>query len=474
MNRTIVNAAAIYIGEASSRLTTFVVAFIVARRFSPATFGQYGYAVAVASIVVLIPDMGLHLFSTQRVASDPKSFGSTFWDLHRLKLILLGGGVAFGLLIGELAIHDTTQRWLLYILALRAVTQSFSLACTSIFKAVERMHFVAIQQMGNGIATVTGLAICVMFNAGLLLTVSTLLAGQAIELLLGWVFIFRYFSPGPARQWNSSRLGPMFSAALPIGITALVQGFAIRTDVLVLGIFSSNEELGQFQTAAWLIVISFLGTSLLMAVLFPKLARLLRNTTPTGTAYLESLLKYGALLTILASITVWLGAPVLVQELFGRPLSPATSFLRIVAPAVPLVSMNASMFYVFVAINHRKHYLATLIFTTVLGVLCSLILAPRMGAAGIAVADLVREFVGSVIFLYLLDRESLLPSFGPALLKVVVGTASFALAGILVLGIGGSAQIWAIAWSLAMLGGILFVTGSPRLEQLMLLAREDL
>jgi len=253
-----------------------------------------------------------------------------------------------------------------------------------------------------------------------------------------------------------------------------VQAFGIRLDVLILGIFSTNADLGQFQAAALLVVVSFLATSLLMTVLFPKLVRLLRNPTQTGTAYLESVLKHGVLLATCASIVVWVAAPTLVSGIFGQSFLPASRFLRILAPVLPFVFINTSMFYVFLAADRRREYFATLAFTISLSASLGIVLAPRLGGTGVALADLIREVTASMIYLYLLHRESHIPLLGPALFKIVPGTACVALVTFLLPSVGGNSQVWAVMWSLAMLGGILLLAGTPRREQLILLAKEDL
>ncbi len=473
-SRIFINTAAIYAGEGLCRLTTFVVALIVARRFSAEALGQYGYAVALASVFVLLPDMGLHLLVTRQVAGDPQSLPRAFWDLHWLKIVLVGFIAVGGLIFGALALHDSGRRGLFYILAIRALLQTFSLASMSFFKARERMHFVALQQLANGAVTVSGLILCLFLKAGLYTTVSALLAGQLVELILGWWFILRHFNPGPVRAWDRGRMSTMFIAAIPIGIAAIMQAFGVRLDVLILGAFSSNEELGQFQTAALLVVVSFLATSLLMTVIFPKLVRLLRNPTLTGTAYLESVLKHGVLLATCASIVVWVAAPTLVSGIFGQSFLPASRFLRILAPVLPFVFINTSMFYVFLAADRRREYLATLAFTISLSAALGIVLAPRLGGTGVALADLIREVTASMIYLYLLHRESHIPLLGPALFKIVPGTACVALVTFLLPSVGGNSQVWAVMWSLAMLGGILLLAGTPRREQLILLAKEDL
>jgi len=460
LNKTVFrNAAAIYGGEALCRSATLVTALIIARRFSPAALGQYGYAVAIGSVFVLLPDLGLHLLVTREVAAESRSLPEAFWNLHWLKLILVGVVTAAGLGFGLLAIHDEGRRWLFYILAVRAMLQSFSMGCMAIFKAMERMHFVTLLQLANGIVTVAVLAACVFMKAGLYVTVSSLLWGQAVEVLLGWWITYCYFNPGPMHTWNTHELLIMFITAVPIGLTALLQAFGLRIDILILGIYSANEQLGQFQAAAMILIAGFIATSLLMTVLFPKLVRTLRNTTSAGAAYLESLIKHGTLAATFASIVVWIAAPSLVQLFFGQNFNLAVSIMRILAPILPFVFINTSMFFVFIALNRRQAYLATLAATAGLGIGLSFLMAPRFGGVGVALADLIREVVGSVIFVYILDRDAQVPVLGPALLKIFLSTAAFVFVAALVVGVAGNLHLWAVMGSLIMFGEMLLLTG---------------
>jgi len=80
--RTIVNALAVGGGKVASRLATSAMALIIARRFGPEALGQYGYAVALASILLLVPDFGLHLLGTRELAADSGELRRIFWSLH--------------------------------------------------------------------------------------------------------------------------------------------------------------------------------------------------------------------------------------------------------------------------------------------------------------------------------------------------------------------------------------------------------
>lgn len=419
--RLFVNGVAVFGGEAAARLATFLMAVVVARHFGPVALGQYGYALAFASILLLVPDFGLHLFMVRELSANPERRRRVFWSIHWLKFFLVGGVLLFTVFFGPWGISDAGRRILFYILAGRVILQTFSQASMAVFKAQEQMHHIALQQLVNSVLVVgwTGMALAV--HASLPGVVVALLVGQAAETCLGWRILQSNFSPGRPSEWDRKLLSTIAFASVPIGVTAIVQALNLRIDILVLGLYVPNRALGQFQAAAWFPVATFLVASLLMTVVFPKLSRLVRTRSARGSAYVTSLLKNGILLTALGALVVWFIAPTLIPWLFGRDLGPAADTLRILAPALPLVFLNTVLFYVFVAAQRRFVYLSTLGMGLTVGTALSFLLTSAYGATGCAVADVVREFVISAAFLYFLVQGDHARIAGLGLLKVFAG-----------------------------------------------------
>lgn len=472
--RTFVNSAAIFTGEGFARLSTFVMAVAIARLFGPVALGQYGYALALASILLLVPDLGLHLLAVRELAAEPAKLRAIFWSLHWLKLLLCGAVVAFTLLFGECVLKDRGRRLLLFVLVARVLLQTFSQAYMSIFKAFERMHYIAWQQFLNAALVIAWVGWALAMRAGLSVVVSGLLIGQVAETWLGWRIVKRAFSPGDVYKWDGDYLGGLFLACAPIGLTAVLQSVNLRLDILILSLYVPNRELGNFQAAAWFPVGTFLFASLLMAILFPKLSRLLRNPSAQGNAYVATLLKNGFLLMTLGSVGVWLGAPYLLRWCFGSGLSAAAGPLRILAATLPFVFINTAMFYVFVAAERRVEYVAALVLSVILGGALSLYLAGHFGATGSAFADLIREFVVTVVYLSFLVRAGLARSAGLAFLGVLAGATGLVALVVIPGASGGLRSGWPAAWNLLVLAGTLIVLGFPRWREFLLLADDKL
>ena len=139
--RLLVNSASIFGGEAIARLATFLMAVIIARRFGSVALGEYGYALAMASILLMVPDLGLNLFAVRELSADKRRLRTIFWSIHWLKTILTGIVIVFALFFGEWGIANEGRRLLFYVLIVRVLLQTFSQASMAIFKAFERMQY---------------------------------------------------------------------------------------------------------------------------------------------------------------------------------------------------------------------------------------------------------------------------------------------------------------------------------------------
>jgi O-antigen/teichoic acid export membrane protein len=457
--RLLFNGGSIFAGEACARLATFGVAVVIARVYGPVALGQYGYAVAIASVLLLIPDSGLHLFIVKELAVAPERLRDTFWGVQWLKLPLLAAVLVFTFFFGQWAIHDAGRRLLLYLLVAKLALQTFSQVYMAVFKAFERMHYVAVQQIANAFLTAVCLGTVLLLHANLTVVVLALVAGQALETWIGWRIVQEKFPPSSPVTWDGANLRAMLLGSAPIGVAAILQALNLRLDILTLSQFASNGELGAYQAAAWFPVGAYLFVSLSMTALFPKFARLLREPGTKGHDTIESFLKNGVLLMTIGSIMAGLLAPFLLRGLFGGRLADSASTLRILVVAFPCIFVNTSMFYVFVAARRRSAYLTALLVGVLAGGALSVALSAWYGPTGTALALVVREALVSAVFLCFLRTSVFTKSAGKSLFRSLA-CAQVAMVFLILL---ISLNIINAIWSIAFVAGISVFVGRPRL-----------
>lgn len=467
--RFLLNSASIFLGEAIARSATFLMALVIARRFGPVALGEYGYAVAVAGIVALVPDLGLHLYAVREMASRPERYRQLFWNIHWLKLLLSGVAGLAAVLFSGLGIPDEGRRFFFDLLLARAFFQTFSQAAMAVFKARESAQLAAIQQLANAAVVFAWVGTAAVLDAGLPAVVLGLVAGQAAEAFTGWYLLGVRFPPGPVAGWQGAVVRAMWREALPIGALSILQAASLRIDVLILGRTAPDDMLGRFQAAAWFTIASFLAASLLMAAVFPKLARVMKRPIRSAP-YLKGLLKSGLFVPGAAALVLWAASPVVVPFLFGPGLASAAGTVRILAPAIPLLVLNTLLFYVYVAAGRRTACLAILVFEVAAGsALC--LYASRFGPDGAAAACVLRELTAAVLYLTALSSDGRLRPLCASLVAALGAPAAVAAAAI-GLGFRMPAGNWSALWTILALATLTGLLGFPRLREWRLLASD--
>jgi O-antigen/teichoic acid export membrane protein len=336
------------------------------------------------------------------------------------------------------------------------------------------MHYIALQQSVNSAVVVVWVAASLILETPLHLMVAGLVVGQLVETLIGWNILGKLLLPGRFMVWDSRRMARIAAASFPFGLTAILLALNLRIDVLVLSHYVSSRILGQFNAAVWFVVAMFLGASLLMSVLFPRLSRLLSAPSGMGSDYIRSLVKNVLMFTAVGSLLVWIAAPGLIRLSFGPDFSPAAHILRILAPALPLVFLNTIFFYVFAAARRRFVCLGTLSFGIALGTVLSIYLSSRYGATGAATADVAREFAMSGVYLCFLIQGNHARLAGVALLKVFAGATALLLVSVQLAGVFHLHFMWLAAWMFFVLMGTLVTLGLPNIKEWYLLTDERL
>jgi O-antigen/teichoic acid export membrane protein len=217
--------------------------------------------------------------------------------------------------------------------------------------------------------------------------------------VVGAVFLLRCRPPGlrsaPApeyasRQWRLS--------ALPLALLAGLQLINAHADILMLGLFRSDEEVGVYRVVVQVATLVVFGLMAINQVLDPYFARLHQQGDYQG---LQRLVTYSS-----RTILVLAVPPVIIMVTAGGPLL-AFFFgdeYRIGATALTILALghliNAGMGSVGVLLKmtgHERDAVRGIAGAAVANVVLNLVLIPPFGGVGAATATAVTLLVWNVI-----------------------------------------------------------------------------
>lgn len=198
-----------------------------------------------------------------------------------------------------------------------------------------------------------------------------------------------------------STILPLLRRALPLGLILIASVLASKVDTVILGIFRSSSEVGEYGFAYRIFDVILVLPVFVMNSLYPLLIRRQGNSS-LAPLVRRTTLAMGTL-GIIVAILLWLSAPLV---LYVRPeLTLSIQILRILAFATPLFYVTAPLMWVLISARRDQTvlwvYLAAALFNT----LTNLVFVPSHGAAAAALATGATELLIFLSLLYFSYRS---------------------------------------------------------------------
>jgi len=236
------------LGEAISKIFTFVSFTYLGRNFGPATYGEVEFSLSITLVFALFLQMGLGAYGTREIARRPECAQQLLGEIIevRLLLALLSVSVIIGfawLVDKPLEVKLLMAAFGVSLLVLPAMTVWF-------FQAHEAMHWVAAINLSKHVVF-AGLVLSSIGPESPLWMIGamegTALAAAAT---LGAILIRQKLGYArPRVGLNLQRSLGHFRTALPIGLADLGWAALWQSPMVVLGLRLSDDSLGWFGAA---------------------------------------------------------------------------------------------------------------------------------------------------------------------------------------------------------------------------------
>jgi PST family polysaccharide transporter len=205
----------------------------------------------------------------------------------------------------------------------------------------------------------------------------------------------------PAR-WQSDRstMSSLFSKSWPLILSSIAASIYLKIDQVMLAEMVSVEQAGVYAVAARMSEVWYFIPQLLAAALFPALLRTKQVSEKLYAQRMRLCLAAFAVAALIIATAATLFAEPIVLTLFGAQYAAATAILQIhiwggifiFQRAVASKWMIAENLYLFSFVSHGLG--------AVLNVALNLLLIPRWGAIGSAVATVISYAGASYLFTF--------------------------------------------------------------------------
>ena len=391
----------------TSVIAALVVSVLVARGLRPQGFGVYALVMAFITFTFAVARLGI-----------PDTAGRYTAELHAgrrsdLIAIIIGRSLRSGLISGTGAalalalvsgliagfFRQPAMRLDLLVGALLPVPMVLLSVLQSVLASLQQYRYLWQVNLVTSPIWVAGCGFSLAIHAGIPGLLFTTLFVELLNLA--------------AATWRTKQLaGARFDGELPPGLAVRFKHYhrslAVlivldlivwqRSELVVLGRFSTAAQTSFYAVPFGMVerIIDLIPGALLGALL-PGLAYAGASRNPwQATVIFKAALRYLALLTIPICIGGFLLASWLIQLLYGPGFGPAAVVLQVLLVSALFGVLGRASRAMLLSLERQQLLVQTGAIAAVLGIALDLLLIPRWGALGAAIANAIMQAAWTV------------------------------------------------------------------------------
>lgn len=401
-----VNTLAAAGANVANKVLMFAFYIIAARHLGVGEYGVLSGALAFVTMFSVLTDLGLGNITAREIARDravaPQYVGNS------LAMVGLATIAVVGLIVVLVNVlhYPARSAHAVYVLCVLVVAGAFTAYFAYVFLGLERMYLTATAQLLQTVMMVVGGLVLVRGPASatryaaLYAVVSTAVAAFVAVVAtryVGWVRPrFRL------AQWT-----PLLRTSLPVGAAVAMVSIYYWNGHAILQRVHGDAAVGVLNAAFRLVMGACFAGMALSAALYPLFSRYYVTDSARLAGVFRAGLRYASMWALpVAALTIPLARPVVVL-VYGPEYAASAAVLRV------LVWWGAAAIYSSMLSNYvlaaNRAALVTLqcLVSLAVNVTLNVLLIPRFGAMGAAVALVAAEVSGVALLLVLLRRIGL-------------------------------------------------------------------
>ena len=372
----------------------------IARYLGPAQFGLWNYATAFAAIFSAFATLGLDGIVIRELVKRPDRQNVLLGTAFILKLI---GGV-ITLLVSVLAIlllrsGETLTIWLVGISAAGFIFQSVNVI-DFYFQAKVQSRY-TVMAANAAFLLMTGMKIFLLLTSAPLIAFAWVGLGEMVLTALFLIAAYK-LNHFDMREWRYERriMFELLTESWPLILAGLAVMLYMRIDIVMLQGMAGDREVGIYAAATRLSEIWYFLPTVIVSSVSPSIIKYHAIDLNLYISRLRKLYFLMAWLAIGVALPISLLSKQLVSILYGYEFKEAALVLAIHLWASIAVFLGvASSQYLLVEKLQKISFYRTLI-GLVCNILLNLILIPKMGAVGAAIATVISYFIATFALIF--------------------------------------------------------------------------
>ncbi|EPY6730478.1 flippase [Klebsiella quasipneumoniae] len=389
-------------------LFTFTVGIFLARYLGPNDFGVYNYLISIITLLTPLTALGLNAVVVRDlVDAQREEQNDTNVILGTSCILRFFGGLfaCVSLLLVDIYFNISQHNTLwLVLLATANIFSCFQVVDFWLQSKVNSKYSAILRLSIFIISAIVKLISIIVFSCGL----KTILVIQTFEVLasgLLYVPLYKYLN-GKIFSWtyNKNKAKTLMSKSWWLILSGVAEVLYLKIDQIMLGMINGYSTVATYAVAARLSEAWYFFPTIITASFFPLLILAKKESEEKYKQKLLDLSRKLFFCALLISIFITLIAHTAINILYGQAYAESATILIIHIWASLFVFMRAVLSKWLVIENMLPFSLVTHISGAIVNIILNLILIPKMGGIGSAIATVISYSISSYFSLFIFKR----------------------------------------------------------------------
>lgn len=393
---------------ASAELVTkflgFLLVIYIARVLGDVEFGKYSFALAFTLLFAFFSDFGLSQLTIREVANRKEDASAYLGTVSAVKLVLSIATVVLVVVAINLLGYPYEIIIAVYVAVAYAVVNSFNTFLCSFYRAFERMEYELLTRVIEKLIIFPLAIVFLLLGYGFIAVISAFLIGSLVRLGISSVLVAIKFTR-PQLNFDRSFLRPLFTQALPFGLTTLFVVIYFKIDTIMLSMMVGDAAVGWYNASYNIIegLIALVAGSL-GGVIYPIFSKnSTRSPERLRQMYLQSF-QIIFIVGLLIFVFVEVFSFEIIEILYGPDYQMSALVLQIQIIAFLIICVSTVTSTLLYSAKMQRIVAIGTSLGALLNVCLNYILIPHYSLFGAAWATVITELFGFCIYLYYSTR----------------------------------------------------------------------
>ena len=429
IQRVLRNAANLASAQVVMKAAGLATTILIARALHVDGFGRFTSAWSFGMLVGVLADAGLAYFVALEVSRVPRTARRFVWTALALRSMVCTTGLLIAIAVLPFLHFDGALAWAAVAFALSAVLDGLQTQVLSYYRAIAQMHVEAKVVTAGRIALVASTFVALLISPTVLSFAIAQAIASVVACAIAGAVMCRDLPPVMPRM---RAVRAIAVGALPFAANGLLSYIFFRIDTLLLRAFGiADAAIGAYSAAYRVMEAPRTAFGSIAAGVLPAATSVSHPRERTAFLKLARTTTAIVLWVVLPAVLAFALSPKSVIGLiYGHGFDAAAPLLLVLCPMPILMALDAVLGSLLNALGAQKAVTGIFTVCAIANVALNVILIPRTGAMGAAIATLGTEAIELTAFLILVQQR--LGNVRPALGGLLVASAAGAGAGALV------------------------------------------